>query len=92
MPPPLSVAKLSLTCENLTVTLASGQKVEGRLNRIDDFVVSLTDADGAPRSFLRDGGSPKVEIHDPLQPHKDLLATYSDKEIHDITAHLVTVK
>jgi len=85
-------AVLNVPPTTVTVTLASGQKVDGRLNRIDDFVVSLTDADGTPRSFRRDGDSPKVEIHDPLQPHKDLLATYSDKEIHDITAYLVTVK
>jgi mono/diheme cytochrome c family protein len=76
----------------VTVTLASGQKVEGRLNRIDDFTVSLTEADGTARSFRRDGDSPKVEIHDPLQPHKELLPTYRDKDIHDITAYLVTVK
>jgi YD repeat-containing protein len=83
---------LNVPPTTVTVTLASGQKVEGRLNRIDDFVVSVTEADGTTRSFRRDGDSPKVEIHDPLQPHKELLATYRDKEIHDITAYLVTVK
>jgi YD repeat-containing protein len=83
---------LNVPPTTVTVTLASGQKVEGRLNRIDDFIVSLTEADGTARSFRRDGDSPRVEIHDPLQPHKELLATYSDKEIHDITAYLVTVK
>ena len=54
----------------MTVTLASGQKVEGRLGRIDDFVVTLTEADGTPRTFTRNGDLPKVEIHDPLLPHK----------------------
>jgi mono/diheme cytochrome c family protein len=83
---------LNVPPTTVTVTPASGQKVEGRLNRIDDFVVSLTEADGTVRSFRRDGGSPKVEVHDPVQPHKDLLTTYRDKEIHDITAYLVTVK
>ena len=76
----------------VTVTLASGQKVEGRLGRIDDFLVTLTDADGTSRSFRRDGDNPKVEVHDPLQTHKDLLRTYSDKDIHDVTAYLVTLK
>jgi mono/diheme cytochrome c family protein len=76
----------------VTVTLASGEKVEGRLRRIDDFLVSLTTADGTPRSFARDGETPKVEVHDPLTPHKDLLRTYTDKNIHDVTAYLVTVK
>jgi cytochrome c oxidase cbb3-type subunit 3 len=76
----------------VTVTLRSGQKVEGRLGRIDDFIVALTEADGTQRSFRRDGDTPKVEIHDPLQPHKELLPTYTDKDIHNLTAFLVTVK
>src|SRR3954468_3154506 len=36
---------------SVTVTTASGQKVEGRLNRIDDFIVTLIPDDGVPRSF-----------------------------------------
>jgi cytochrome c oxidase cbb3-type subunit III len=76
----------------VTVTLSSGQKVEGRLVRVDDFIVTLADAEGTPRSFRRDGDNPKVEIHDPLQPHKALLGVYSDKDIHNLTAYLVTVK
>jgi cytochrome c oxidase cbb3-type subunit 3 len=76
----------------VTVTLPSGQKVEGALVRIDDFIVTLTDADDVQRTFRRDGETPKVEIHDPLQPHKDLLPIYTDEEIHNLTAYLVTVK
>lgn len=76
----------------VTVTLTSGQKIEGRLGRIDDFTVTLTEADGTPRTFARNGDNPKVEIHDPLQPHKDLLPVYSDKDIHDVTAYMVTLK
>ena len=75
-----------------TVTLASGQKVEGRLVRIDDFLVTLTDADGKLRTFPRNGDKPNVEVHDPMQPHLDLLTVYTDKDIHDVTAYLVTLK
>jgi len=74
------------------VTLPSGQKVEGRLVRIDDFIVTLMPADGMARSFRRSGDSPKVDITDPLRPHRELLPKYTDKEIHDITAYLVTLK
>jgi cytochrome c oxidase cbb3-type subunit III len=76
----------------VTVTLASGQKVEGRLLRIDDFLVTLAGADGAQRTFRRDGDTPKVDVHDPLQPHKALLPVYTDKNIHDLTAFLVNLK
>jgi cytochrome c oxidase cbb3-type subunit 3 len=75
-----------------TVTLASGEKVNGRLIRIDDFIVTLGDADGGQRTFTRAGDTPKVEIHDPVAAHRTLLPTYSDKDIHDVTAYLVTLK
>ena len=76
----------------VTVTLPSGEKAEGRLVRVDDFIVILSTADATQRSFRRDGDSPKVEVHDPTQPHRDLLSTYTDKDIHDLTAYLVTLK
>ena len=31
-------------------------------------------------------------VHDPLRPHKDLLPVYTDKDIHDVTAYLATLK
>jgi cytochrome c oxidase cbb3-type subunit III len=76
----------------VTVTPASGGKVDGRLIRVDDFIVTLAEEDGSERTFRRDGDTPKVEIHDPLQPHKDLLPKYTDKDIHNLTSYLVTVK
>ena len=84
-PPPVQVKPTTVT-----VTLPSGEKVEGTLDRVDDFVVALTQADGTRRSFSTNGDTPKVEIHDPLQPHKDLLKVYSDTDIHNVTAYLVT--
>jgi cytochrome c oxidase cbb3-type subunit III len=74
------------------VTLPSGEKVEGKLDRIDDFVVSLTLPDGTHRSFVTEGNSPAVEIRDPLQAHKDLLRTYADSDIHNVTSFLVNLK
>ena len=76
----------------VTVTLQNGEKVEGNLGRIDDFIVTLTQPDGTTRSIRREGDTPKVEVHDPLKPHKDLLQVYTDKNIHDVTAYLVTIK
>jgi mono/diheme cytochrome c family protein len=75
----------------VTVTF-SGGKIEGRLERIDDFIVTLIDGEGVTRTFRRNGESPRVEIHDPLKPHRDLLPMYTDKEIHDLTSYLVTLK
>jgi cytochrome c oxidase cbb3-type subunit 3 len=78
--------------KTVTVTLRSGQTVEGRLYQIDDFIVSLVDANGNYYSYTRHGDSPKVVIKDPLQPHLDMLRTWSDDNIHNLTAYLVTLK
>ena len=47
----------------VTVTTADGQRVEGRLERIDDFLVTLITADGTPRTFRRSGAVPAVQIN-----------------------------
>jgi cytochrome c oxidase cbb3-type subunit 3 len=76
----------------VTVTLPSGDTLEGRLLRIDDFIVTLTQADGRVRSVRREGNTPKVELKDPLQAHRELLAALTEKDMHDVTAYLVTLK
>jgi cytochrome c oxidase cbb3-type subunit III len=77
---------------SVTVTLQDGTKVEGRLGRIDDFIVTLTETDGRARSFRRDGNVPRVEVHDPMQGHKALLPEYTDRDIHNVTAYMVTLQ
>ena len=76
----------------VTITQPSGQKIEGRLVHADDFVVTLAAADGSLQSITRKGDTPKVEINDPRAAHKKLLPSYTDKDIHDVTAYLVTLK
>ena len=78
--------------KTVTVTVSAAQKFEGRLDRIDDFTVTLVEADGTSRTFVRNGSTPAVEVHDPLRPHKDLLPVYTDKDIHNVTAYLATIK
>lgn len=75
-----------------TVTLASGEVVQGKLERVDDFLITLILADGSQRTIRRDGNMPKVVIHDPLQVHRDMLSQYTDQDIHDVTAYLATLK
>jgi mono/diheme cytochrome c family protein len=81
------------TVPNVTVTLASGKSFTGKLDHIDDFTVSLRDADGNFRSFARDGATPpQVKVTDPLQAHTDMLGKFTDADIHNVTAYLVTLK
>ena len=75
-----------------SIHLPSGETIEGRLVRIDDFLVTIALADGTERTIRRDGDNPGISLHDPLKEHRDLLATYTDKDMHDVTAYLVTLK
>jgi cytochrome c oxidase cbb3-type subunit 3 len=75
-----------------TVTEANGSKLTGRLGSIDDFYVEITTEDGVMHRYIRSNDVPKVDIHDPLAPHRAMLRTYNDKDIHDITAYLESLK
>jgi cytochrome c2 len=82
----------SRTARRATVTLPSGETFTGVLVRLTDFDVTIRDDVGTPRSWLRSGNVPKVEVTDPLQGHIDLLAKYKDSDIHDLAAYLATLK
>lgn len=75
----------------VTVTQPNGQVVEGVLDKLDDFNVSLRDSQGEYRSF-KITSSLKVEKHDPYEMHVKLLDQYTDKNMHDIVAYLETLK
>jgi cytochrome c oxidase cbb3-type subunit III len=81
---------LHLPSTTATVTMKDGKKIEGTLLRMDDYTARVQLADGTVRTI--DRSSAKVDVHDPLQPHKDMLKKISDKDIHDVTAYLVTLK
>ncbi|HYW43544.1 MAG TPA: c-type cytochrome [Bryobacteraceae bacterium] len=72
------------------VTLASGQTVAGTIRTMTDFELSLYDSAGNYHYWPR--GQVKVQIEDKLGGHRDLLAKYTDADIHNLTAYLVTLK
>ena len=76
----------------VTVTLPSGQSYKGTLERIDDFNVALLDSNGDYHSFSRNGNMPRVDLNDPVKYHYDMLPKYTDADIHNLTAYLVTLK
>lgn len=75
-----------------TVTLPSGEKVQGPIVRMDNFLITIRQADGTQRTIAREGDRTKVEVKDPLEPHKAMLATLTDKDMRDVTAYLATLK
>jgi cytochrome c oxidase cbb3-type subunit 3 len=74
----------------VTVTESSGGKVAGTISREDDFFVSLRDTSGEYHVWPKE--SVQVQVEDKLQGHRALLAKYSNADIHDMTAYLVTLK
>jgi mono/diheme cytochrome c family protein len=74
----------------VTVTLGSGESIHGTLKRMDDFDVSLYDTSGAYRSWPR--REVEVKVEDRLAGHRKLLERYTDADIHNLTAWLVTLK
>jgi mono/diheme cytochrome c family protein len=83
-PPPPSAVRV-------TVTPQGGAAVSGVLVYMDDFVVSLQEPNGAYRSFRRIPAL-KIDKTDPLEAHRALLDTITDKNIHDVVAYLETLR
>lgn len=73
------------------VTLPAGPAVSGSLRYLDGFVVSLDDTSGQYRSFYRENVK-SVDVTDPLAAHRSQLARYTDTDIHNLLAYLVTLK
>lgn len=75
----------------VSVTPQGGETIEGVLDKLDDFNVSLRDGQGNYRSF-RITPNVKVVKNDPAAVHVELLDQYTDKDMHDIVAYLETLK
>ena len=71
--------------------LSSGETLTGVLVYADEFVVSFNDASGEYQSLSR-SALKSLSIEDPLATHKKQLALYSDDDIHNLLAYLVTLK
>jgi hypothetical protein len=77
----------------VTVRLPGGQSVSGALVRVTDFDVTLFDpAIGELRTWPRNGDTPAVTISDPLQAHIDMWTKWTDADMHNMTAYLVSLK
>jgi mono/diheme cytochrome c family protein len=76
--------------QKVAVTLPSGETISGTLKRQDDFDISMYDAQGNYHSWPRD--SVKIQLDDKLAGHRELLAKYTDRDMHNLTAYLVTLK
>jgi cytochrome c oxidase cbb3-type subunit 3 len=74
----------------VTVTPASGEKVTGELAYQDEFTVGMKDGAGHYRSWR--ASDVKYTVNDPAEAHVELLAKYTDGDIHDLMAYLQTLR
>lgn len=73
-----------------TVTLPDGKTITGTVKHQDDFYISLYDVEGNYHSIVLKGV--KVQVEDDLVFHRQMLDTYTNTQMHDLTAYLVTLK
>lgn len=74
----------------VTVTLPSGEKVTGELAYRDEFTIGLRDAAHKYRSWSI--SQVKFSINAPADAHVELLAKYTDDDIHNLMAYLQTLR
>jgi cytochrome c oxidase cbb3-type subunit III len=72
------------------IRLPSGKELSGELTYLDAFTIAIIDSNGWYHSWPLD--SVKVEIHDPLTRHRELLDRYTDTDVHNVFAFLETLK
>ena len=75
----------------VTITPPSGPALSGVLVEEDSFYVTLRDPSGVAQVVRRVPGM-KVVTTNPFQSHIDLLDRLTDKNVHDLVAHLETLK
>jgi cytochrome c oxidase cbb3-type subunit 3 len=73
-----------------TVTPKRGAAMKGTFLHRDAFTVTLRAADGSTKSWMTNEVA--VAVDDPLKGHRDLLPTYTDKDLHDVFAYLETLR
>lgn len=76
---------------HVRVVLPSGQIIEGTLQYSDEFTIALEDSSGTYHSWAR-SALKSADVTDPLAFHEQMLPRYTDTEIHDLLAYLVTLK
>jgi cytochrome c oxidase cbb3-type subunit 3 len=75
---------------SVVVTLPSGEKFYGKLAYRDEFVIGMREANGWYHSWPV--AAVKFTVDAPAEAHAELLAKYTDDDIHDLMAYLQTLR
>jgi len=74
----------------VTVTLPTGEVINGTLVSKDEFSITMTDQAGARRTWKT--GEARFSIEDPLAGHFEQLGKYTDADMHNVFAYLQTLR
>jgi cytochrome c oxidase cbb3-type subunit 3 len=85
-----TVGKPAPARPKVTVTLASGKNISGRLASEDEFTIVVLDPAGAKKTFEK--LAVKFKIDDPMSAHFNQLGKYTDQDMHNVFAYLDTLK
>jgi cytochrome c oxidase cbb3-type subunit III len=76
--------------EKITVTLPSGETLTGKLAFRDEFTIGMRDSSGWYHSWPT--AKVRYTVDAPAEAHVDLLAHYTDEDIHNLMAYLQTLR
>ena len=74
----------------VTVTLANGQTLSGELVYRDEFTIGMRDSSHHYHAWP--AASVRYTVDAPAEKHADLLAQYTDADIHNLMAYLQTLR
>ena len=83
--PPHPLAK------KVTIARGNAAPISGALVEQDAFTLTYSDDQGVLRTIRKDAGV-KITITDPMQWHMDFADRITDKQMHDLTAYLWSLK
>lgn len=73
-----------------TITTKSGETVTGEIAYLDEFTISVRDANGRYHGFRTRDVTYKIDA--PADAHAELLGKYTDADIHNLMAYLQSLK
>jgi cytochrome c oxidase cbb3-type subunit III len=76
----------------VTVIRPDGHGESGMLEFISDYYVTFIDSTGRRITLPREGDSPKIVLEDSLEAHLKLQERLTDRQMHDLTAYLATIR
>jgi mono/diheme cytochrome c family protein len=90
-PPPPPDAKPNPLAPVTTVTVAGGKPMTVQVIEEDSFMITFRDPSGATQT-IRKGPTVKITVTNPMQWHLDFADRLEDKQMHDLTAYLWSLK